>query len=107
MATRIRGTSAVMFPLIARYLRGTQHAEVFCQEHGITRSQLTYWRRKYAASSSEVVGDTFVEVSSPVRHDGGALMELQFPGGACLRVFSAVPSVFLSALIHGEGGCSC
>ncbi len=34
-------------------------------------------------------------------------MELQFPGGACLRVFSPVPVPFLSALIHGEGGRSC
>ncbi len=34
-------------------------------------------------------------------------MALQFPGGACLRVFSLVQSAFLAALIHGEGGSSC
>ncbi len=107
MPTRVRGTSAAMFPLIARYLRGMQRAEAFCQEHGITRSQLMYWRRKCAASSSEVVGSAFVEVPSPVRHDGGALMALQFSGGACLRVFSPVPPAFLSALIHDEDGHSC
>ncbi len=96
-----------MFPLVACYLRSSRGPDAFCQEHDITRSQLMYWRRKYAASSDEVVGDTFVKVSSPVRRDGGALMELQFPGGACLRVFSAVPPAFLSALINGEGGRSC
>ncbi len=30
MATRVRGTSAVMCPLIARYLRCTQRVEAFC-----------------------------------------------------------------------------
>ncbi len=84
-----------MFPWTARYLHGRQCLEAFCQEHGIARSQLMYWRRKY------------MEVPFPVRRDGGASIALQFPGGAGLRVFSPVPSLFLSALIHGEDGRSC
>ncbi len=67
-----------MFRFIARYFRGTQRAEAFCQEHGITRSSLDCWRRKHAAFSSEVMGDAFVEVPSPVWRDGGALIELSF-----------------------------
>ncbi len=53
MASSFRGTTEVLLPLIARYLRGPLRAGAFCQVHGITRSQLMYWRRKYVASSSK------------------------------------------------------
>ncbi len=106
MATRVRGTSEVMFPLVACYLRGSKGPDAFCQEHGLSRNQLTYWRRKYAASSSASEVGAFVEVPSPQARER-VLMEVEFPGGTRLRLFTPVSADFLGSVLQRVRSPSC
>ncbi len=56
------GTAEEMDPLVEQYLKGSQTAEAFCAEHGICRSQLSYWRHKYGKKAAASEGAAFVEL---------------------------------------------
>ncbi len=91
-----RRTAEEMFPLVAQYLAGSQTAEAFCAEHGISRSQLSYWRHKYGKKAAASEGAAFVEIGAPALRGQAQTV---YPGGVRLRFFVPVSSSFLATLV--------
>ncbi len=90
-----RRTAEEMFPLVAQYLAGSQTAEAFCAEHGICRSQLSYWRHKYGKKAAASEGAVFVEIGA---HALRGQAQAAYPSGVRLRFFVPVSSSFLATL---------
>ncbi len=78
-----RRTAEEMFPPLAQYLAGSQTAEAFCAEYGISRSQL--------GASGE----------SHVLH--GIHRYLLQPGAACLMAAAQPPMLELAAPLASDG----
>ena len=95
MRTR-RRTAGEMFPLVEQYTAGSLSAEAFCAEHGITLSQLYYWRSKYHARDD---ASSFVEVG-PAAAGAQPWMEGGYPHGVQLRVYAAIPTAALRSLLR-------
>ena len=91
-----RRTAEEMYPLVEQYLKGSQTAEAFCAEHGISRSQLCYWRHKYGKKAAASEGAAFVEIGGPALR-GQA--QAAYPSGVRLRLFVPVSSSFLATLV--------
>ena len=91
-----RRTAEEMFPLVGQYLAGSQTAEAFCAEHGICRSQLSYWRHKYSKKAAASEGAAFVEIGAPALR---GQEQAEYPSGVRLRFFVPVSSSFLSTLV--------
>ena len=95
-----KGTAEEMYPLVEQYLKGSQTAEAFCAEHGISRSQLSYWRHKYGKKAAASEGAAFVEIGAPaLRGQAQAQAEVVYPSGVRLRFFVPVSSSFLATLV--------
>ncbi len=93
-----RRTAEEMFPLVEQYLKGSQTAEAFCAEHGISRSQLCYWRHKNGKKAAASKGAAFVEIGASAPREQ-VQMEVAFPSGVRLRFFVPVSSSFLATLV--------
>ena len=93
---RARRTTGEIYPLVERYLQGSTRVRAFCAEHGISAAQLTYWRRKYQAEDG---GGALEEIEAPTS-EGQPLMEVTYPGGVRLRLYTPVSSAFLLPLLR-------
>ncbi len=90
------GTAEEMDPLVEQYLKGSQTAESFCAEHGICRSQLSYWRHKYGKKAAASEGAAFLEIGAPALR---GQEQADYPSGVRLRFFVPVSSSFLATLV--------
>ncbi len=93
-----KGTAEEIYPLVEQYLKGSQTAEAFCAEHGISRSQLCYWRHKYGKKAAASEGAASVETGAPALR-GQAQAEVVYPSGVRLRFFVPVSFSFLATLV--------
>lgn len=91
-------TEAEMFPLVEAYLAREGTKRVFCAERAVPESVLTYWVAKYNRSRSGGAG-TFVQITPSVTADDRALMEVVFPHGVRLRLFSPIAAAYLEQLV--------
>ena len=98
-----------MFPIIESFLQERQTQRAFCEEHGLSRSVLGYWLAKYHREMTERPG-AFLEITpaalpqvQAVPPAEQALMEVVYPHGVRLRLFSPVAPAFLEHLLMLEG----
>jgi hypothetical protein len=93
-------TASEMYPLIERYLEGHKTQKAFCAEHHISSGQLNYWLAKYRREHAD---DAFVEIMPTSAPAEQALMEVVYPHGVCLRLFSPVAPAYLERLLGIQG----
>ncbi len=90
-----------MDPLIESYLRGHKTQKAFCAEHGISTSVLTYWLTKYRKEAAQKPG-AFIEILPGAVPQEQALVEVIYPHGVRLRLFTPVEPWYLAPLIRLE-----
>lgn len=100
MARSMR-TAAEMFPLVEAYLAREQTKKAFCARHAVPESVLTYWVSKYRRDRA-AERDAFLEITPISAPEDRALMEVQFPNGVRLRLFSAIAPGYLERLLTFE-----
>ena len=102
--TQPKKTAGEMFPLIERYLAGHLSQKAFCDEHGLSLAQLNYWIAKYrrqGATPQHEQSGAFVEICPAPA--GEALLEVVYPSGVRLRLFSLVEPAYLERLLTFPG----
>ena len=96
--TQARRTARAMYPLVERYLRGHKTQKVFCAEHGISTSVLSYWLAKYRRETAQTPG-AFIEIMPGAAPQEQALLEVVYPHGVRLRLFAPVETAYLEPLL--------
>lgn len=99
--TQARRTARAMYPLVERYLRGHKTQKVFCAEHGISTSVLSYWLAKYRRETPQKP-DAFIEIMPSAAPQEQAVLEVVYPHGVRLRLFAPVEPSYLAPLIRLE-----
>lgn len=103
-----------MFPLIERYLERDTTQKAFAAEHGLSTSLLNYWLAKYRREQAESQQEPpsapdesgsfdFIEITPGSLPAEQALLEVIYPHGVRLRLFSPVEAAYLERLV-GLGG---
>jgi hypothetical protein len=87
-----------MFPLVEAYLARAGTKKAFCGEQAVPESVLTYWVARYNRSRAGEAG-SFVEITPSVSSDVRAVMEVVFPHGVRLRLFSQIAPAYLEQLV--------
>jgi hypothetical protein len=95
---RTQRTPQEMYPVIEAYLAGGQTQKDFCAEHRLPVPVFAYWLARYRRQSGGSEGPAFFEVTLPQAHQPVA--EIDFPGGARLRLFTPVGPAYLAALLR-------
>jgi transposase-like protein len=85
-----------MYAVIETYLATSQSELSFCEEHGITRSVFAYWRTKYRKQAPP---SGFVQVVPAATPAEKAHVEILYPGGTRVRLFSAVTPAYVRGLV--------
>lgn len=93
----LRRTNEMMFPLVERYLASGQTQKAFTTEHDLTINMLNYWLAKYRRQSAP--GEHFQEITPATDGPEHALLEICFPGGIRLRLFSLLPPDYLADVL--------
>lgn len=99
--THSRKPAHEMFPLVERYLDGHKTQKDFCRAHDISTSKLCYWLAKYRRETAERPS-AFLEITPPTPPEAAALLEVVYPHGVRLRVFSLVEPAYLARLLALE-----
>ena len=95
---RIKRNAAEMFPVVEAYLDSELTQKEYSAEHGMSAAVLNYWVAKYRRKSAE--SGTFLEI-----HSGAAavperpLLEVCYPTGVRLRIFSPLKAAYLDHLL--------
>lgn len=84
-----------MYPLVAQFLSSSLTQSDFCSRHDLPISVLRYWLRRHR--SEEPSG--FVEVRPESPPAEKAHVEILYPGGVRVRLFSPVTPAYVSALV--------
>lgn len=92
-----KNTTHKMYPLVESYLEGHLTQKAFCAKHGISESVLNYWLSKYRGETAEPA-EAFIEIT-PRAVSERALMEINYPHGVCLRLFTPVEPSYLKHLL--------
>lgn len=96
--TRSQRTSEEMFPLIEAYLDGGQSKKSFAALHAVPESVLGYWITKYRRD--KLAGaSSFLEITPSGAPGERALMEVVYPHGVRVRLFSSPGAADLERLI--------
>jgi transposase-like protein len=94
---RPKRTAEEMFPLAEAYLQGGITKKEFCARHAVPESVLGYWLAKYRRQTPPGA-DAFLEITpEPAGH---AFLEVSYPSGVRLRLFSPVAASYLEALLR-------
>ncbi len=86
-----------MFPVIEAYLKSGTTQKSFCAEYGIAISIFGYWLRRYRHERAASGG--FIEVA-PAGATDRPLVEVTYPSGVRLRIFSPVEPGYLERLLE-------
>ena len=100
MNSKPRWNAERMFPLIKDHLASGSDRARFCAEHSITRSRYYYWLRRYK-QHFEPPSDDFIEVTPPAL-SSRAWMEVAYPDGRCVRMFTPQPSSYVASLLRAS-----
>ena len=95
--SKTRRTADEMFPLVERYLAGDQTQKAFTDEHGFSIAVFNYWLSKYRRQNE--TPEDFVEISLAPESSRQALLEICYPDGVRLRLFSLLPPDYLAQLL--------
>ncbi len=85
-----------MFPVVEEYLDGDLTQQDFSAEHKISVYVLNYWLTKYRRTSAET--EAFLEIH-PVAAAERPLLEVCYPTGVRLRIFSPLKAAYLDHLL--------
>ncbi len=95
--TQTRRTAQQMYPLVESYLEAHTTQKAFCQEHRISVPVLNYWLAKYRREAPQKQ-DAFIEILPQAAQQ--ALLEVVYPNGVHLRLFTPVERAYLEPLLR-------
>ena len=85
-----------MFPLVEAFLSSPATQKEFSAEHGISLSVLNYWVGKYRRVRAE--SGSFLEIVPNAEPTERPLLEISYPSGVRLRIFSPLTPASLDHL---------
>ncbi len=85
-----------MFPLVESYIEGELTQQDFSAEHGMSLPVFCYWLAKYRREAAEP--GAFLEIQ-PVAATERPLLEVCYPTGVRLRIFSPLKAAYLDHLL--------
>lgn len=97
--TRPARTAQEMFPIVEAYLQRDRTKKVFCSEHDISESVLSYWVTKYRRERGPEAS-SFLEITPSTAPGEHAAMEVVYPHGVRLRLFTWPGSAELERLVE-------
>ena len=94
-------TAEEMFPLVERYLRSHSPQKDFCRDHSVSTSVFNYWLAKYRRQSAapREAGSDFIEIHAEALSADRPLLEIVYPHGVRLRLFTPVAPAVLERLV--------
>lgn len=95
----MKRTSEQMYPVVEAYLSSDQTQDSFCAEAGISVAVLNYWLKKYRTEQGEPP-PSFVQIA--LAAPGNGCLEVNYPGGICLRFDRIIPAAYLRELLRDE-----
>jgi hypothetical protein len=75
-----------MFPLAQDYLSGSMTQKELAAQNGMSTAVFAYWVSKYRRRAS--APDVFLEIRPVAREEENPLLEVCYPSGVRLRIFS-------------------
>ena len=100
MNSKTRWNAERMFPLLKDHLAVGGDRVRFCEEHAISEFQYRYWLRRYR-QHQEPPSDDFIEIT-PAALGSRAWMEVAYPDGRCVRMFTPLPSSYVVSLLRAS-----
>jgi len=97
MAETKKNSAEEMFPLVEAYLGSSATQKEFSAAHGMSLHVLNYWIAKYRRERAEA--RAFVEIVPTTEAQDRPLLEISYPTGVRLRVFSPLTPVYLDHLL--------
>jgi len=97
MAETKKNSAEEMFPLVEAYLGSSATQKEFSTEHGMSLHVLNYWIAKYRRERAE--SGAFVEIVPTTEAVDRPLLEISYPTGVRLRVFSPLTPAYLDHLL--------
>jgi len=89
--------SEEMFPLIESYESRSVTQTAFCAEHGLSQAVLNYWLAKYRREAES--SNAFLEIRPVETAPEHPLLEVCYPTGVRLRIFSPLKAAYLDHLL--------
>jgi transposase-like protein len=86
-----------MFPLVETYLSSSVTQKEFSAAHGMSLHVLNYWIAKYRRERAEA--GAFVEIVPTTEAVDQPLLEISYPTGVSVRVFSPLAPAYLNRLL--------
>ena len=95
--TKTKGDAAEMYPLVEAYIEGELTQRDFSAEHGMSLPVLCYWLAKYRRNTAEP--GAFLEIQPVAAEADRPLLEVCYPTGVRLRIFSPLKAACLDHLL--------
>ncbi len=95
--TKANRTAREMYPLVESYIEGELTQRDFSAEHGMSLPVFCYWLAKYRRETAEP--DAFLEVQPVAAAAERPLLEVCYPTGVRLRIFSPLKAAYLDHLL--------
>ncbi len=86
-----------MFPLVQDYLSGSMTQKEMAAQNGMSTAVFAYWVSKYRRTPS--APDVFLEIRPVAREQENPLLEVCYPSGVRLRIFSPLTPACLDHLL--------
>lgn len=96
MQSRPHRKSDEMYPLIEAYRAGQERQKAFCARHEIPVSVFQYWLRRHRDEHSE---GGFIQVVPEPAPAEKAHVEVLYPSGTRVRLFSPVTPAYVRSLV--------
>lgn len=85
-----------MFPLVQDYLSGSMTQKEMAAQNGMSTAVFAYWASKYRRTTSS---DVFLEIRPVATEEENPLLEVCYPSGVRLRIFSPLTPACLDHLL--------
>ena len=95
--TKTKRNAAEMFPLVEAYIEGELTQRDFSAENGMSLPVFCYWLAKYRRNSAEP--GAFLEIQPVAAAAERPLLEVCYPTGVRLRIFSPLKAAYLDHLL--------
>ena len=92
-----KNSAEEMFPLVEVYLGSSATQKEFSAAHGMSLHVLNYWIAKYRRERAE--SGAFLEIVPTTETEHRPLLEISYPTGVKLRVFSPLTPAYLDRLL--------
>ena len=97
MSTTKLRTSTEMFPLVQDYLSGSMTQKEMAAQNGMSTAVFAYWVSRYRRTASD--SDVFLEIRPVAAEVENPLLEVCYPSGVRLRIFSPLTPAYLVHLL--------